>query len=277
MRRVGRISLSARRYGADVIASLQASFANGVASKRSFVFESDVDDQIHNVVRAAEALGLVSVASGQVPRRENGEFRVRWSRYYDDADFDAAEWFSLRIPMLDEASRESLWFLEEPVIDGSSVTLDRGADRPPKNIELLVANASHWAIKKKNAEALQLKDLKHLDFAPIDWPGLQSKWCLVYSRVVLPPMAPSMRLIDRNGDEVSPGYAGAVAIKDHVDYDHAEFHYERADIETAGPFDIARTFEYGAKDENAVVVSKRFVEECAILGILLPWVPVRVS
>lgn len=111
-------------------------------------------------------------------------------------------------------------------------------------------------------------------WAVLAWPCWELK-----SSIVLPKMANRLMQYGWRGEPPRPfegDYSRPVFIDDPP-FSKGEVHYRRSEIETLGPFDIARTFEKYMVPAPALVVSQRFHQYCLSNGIGLWADPVRLD
>ncbi|MDP9175094.1 MAG: hypothetical protein M3O30_14700 [Planctomycetota bacterium] len=99
----------------------------------------------------------------------------------------------------------------------------------------------------------------------------------------MPPVSPTMQLVDKNAKRVWPGRITGVQRLEGL-YS-VELHYRASDLRAIERFDIARTYEhFWGYDNNErqldycpLVVSKRFYDLCQCHNLKVDWLPVHID
>lgn len=97
----------------------------------------------------------------------------------------------------------------------------------------------------------------------------------------LPPLSPSIVLVDDKQQAVPHGSPGPCHPRIDGLYRSSELHYRASDLAKIGPFDLARTFEqfvpFGSPGDRPLIASKRFYDFCTEHRLKTGWVPVRID
>jgi len=105
----------------------------------------------------------------------------------------------------------------------------------------------------------------------------------VTSDFILPPVSPSVELLDKSGKRVWPGSVASVSRVGGL-YNSPELHYRASDLRAIDSFDIAKTYEsFGIAgterkpDYCPIIVSKKFYELCQHHNFKVDWLPVHID
>jgi len=206
-------------------------------------------------------------------------FRWRKYRTYDPSDCMACEYVRMRVTQ---------------AVSG----MDRRPDN--KQFEMWRSKPTAWMLKAGIASAeisyeeivvssevraaLEAGQFAHLRFNNIIhnpvWKA--SLWWELDSDLMLPQVSPTTLLIDDRGEPIKHGDIARpfIGMEPRDGINPPLYTYRRSDLESVGPFDIARAYEpYGNRlpQRNALIVSQRFFRKCLQLKLDCMWVPVRIE
>lgn len=218
-------------------------------------------------------------------RDRKTEYGANYWREYDDSDLDAATYLevspSIRVGNLG-TSPEGRVQLPGLDLDPEQVTMAHAffrqivlPDRWKRKLEgrelagvIFYQAEVHPADTSDSDMVLRLGEE---DVSPYDG----EPWWELRSSIELPPVSPTMTLVDPDERPVEAGSRRWVFRREWP-FNEAELHYRQTDVNAFPPFDLARTFEeWGG--HPALVASKRFYHACREIGLKAGWVPVRID
>lgn len=215
--------------------------------------------------------------------KTDAEFTYRLRRVYSDCDFQACEYLELYggyDPDIGIRGKER----------GAGRTVTQ-IDEPGNADICMISPVSHTHVAVQRArDALERANLVGLRFLPVeknyesvdcDLYDEEDTWWELESDLELPPLAPSVALVHRDGTPFTGDFSKGCGRKKGL-YTNAELHYRRSDLERLGHFDAARTYEHfhprgPAPRSRALVVSQKFYRACRENDIRTRFVPVRID
>jgi hypothetical protein len=135
-------------------------------------------------------------------------------------------------------------------------------------------------------QQMEQAQLRHLVFGEVRFlrrqPPEERYWYLT-SDLILPPMAPVYKLVNKHGEPISE-YEEGCSVREglsipEVLYRPLERHYRASDLAKVEPFDIGLAGPFAQKSSNYLgrVVSNRFYRLCVAHKLKMDWIPVRVD
>ncbi len=113
-----------------------------------------------------------------------------------------------------------------------------------------------------------------------DWSELGEPLWELTSDVVLPPVAPSVQLVNATGGPVESDFSTGCYQREGL-HAQPELRYRSRDLPGLDSFDLARTYEpFGTKPKDCdrrLVASRRFYEFCRQQKLRIDWRPVHIE
>lgn len=253
----------------------------------SFALPAD-DPRTVQIVERLNRAGLRPWTDTFRERQKGIEYAVQLDREYDAADLAACDFLELRPPP--EACNYGAISRGE---SGDVIIPEQ--QMPSGKPDFLFGHTYWYFVPARVKDVLSMGNLKGVKFrptyyAPLDMTAedtdatIRSRHGIPYweldSDRTLPPLSPSMSLVDARGNASSPGVAGPCRPYDGL-YIRPELHYRADDLAKTGQFDLARAHErfnaFGGPGDRPLIASRRFFEFCNERCLRTGWVPVRVD
>ncbi|MEO7716583.1 MAG: hypothetical protein ABIY70_10290 [Capsulimonas sp.] len=230
---------------------------------------------LQRALRMLEEAGATPV--GSLYPRSGEKFRLYITRTYEDADLDAAR-FLIPRHLYDVTFKVDM--------QGKPVMLvDAAFWRKPGN-DYAGANVNNILVSETVTEKIHDLGMLGIEMHPVIVKGgprlgVKKYWRLT-SDIVMPPLSPSMIMLDENGEPYNGDPARECYLRDSRSLPgamiaDAEFHYRKEDVEGMD-FDLAYTQEkLFSRSVPYPVVSQKFYQMAKSLNLAIAWKPVRLD
>jgi len=244
---------------------------------------SSDDPKVQQILSLLQEEGMTPWVDKTRRCDKTSEFSLQYFREYDKYDRSVSEYLEL-----------FSGYDPDIAVPGEERLGDRTVTKinePGKADICMISPGSYTHVAVQRArDALEAANLKGLEFLPVEKNyesvdyGLydeEDTWWELESDLELPPLAPSMTLVHRDGTPFTGDFSKGCRRVEGF-YFPVELHYRRSDLERFGPFDAARTYEqFGPRGPaprcRALVVSKKFYQVCKQHNIRTRFVPVRID
>jgi hypothetical protein len=260
---------------------------------RGFLSIAPLDDsRTQEVLHLLEDAGLTPWDSTKGQSRVVGsEYSLGYEREYDPADLAASEYLQI-LPPSKAFHMEAYSRTESGQIILPKWKMPRGYDIMLTHLRIA------YFVTERAKSVLGEGGLQHVVFRPACYgparlqegdteDSIAARYGRPYweidSDFTLPHLSPSLTLIDFDGrpwgrDDFSNGLLPREGL-----FLYPELRYRRSDLESLGPFDLARTYEpfgnYKSYDRQKcpLIASRRFYETCVANKLKTGWVPVQID
>jgi hypothetical protein len=221
-------------------------------------------------------------------RATDTEYTIYFIRHYDASDLESAELLTPALPWPESVEIWKAWRDDQPhalVVAGLDMFVDR---------DIHVTVGGQLLLPDRTKRILETSGLVGLSFEQVvvDPDGSnpfnerkkprqhifdEAPYWLIQPTVKMPPLSPTMDLRGPKSVPMEPGDPEAcyVSVREG-DYNRAEFHYRRVDVEAMPLFDVAETIEKIMFFHRSIV-SPRFYRFCVDHNIEGHWAPVRLD
>ena len=213
-------------------------------------------------------------------RRPN-EYWVRWKHDYDPEELAAADLLRPHPRIYSEGLHRN----KKGLIQLQYEKLKKRAGVAFTGSGLIVANRIKTILQDEMSHAIfrptvVMKGPLLVERTLVPWKEIGPPFWELISDLILPPLSPSMTLLDKNGHPCNGNFSNGCYMKEGL-YENPEPHYTRKAIKKAGKFDVALTHErFGinpAEEDRQLIVSPRFYKICTEAKLEMDWTIVRID
>ncbi len=226
--------------------------------------------------------GLKEHVYGTDSKKSGGkEYRVH--KYYikEDSDFDSSRCIEL------QPIKDLKWVLREHIDTGTILVPINSLGNKAR----FVGADKSVIVSSKTRDELLAQGFLHLTFRPtkpaqysdvgppevLSWEHHSPQWWELWSDLTLPPLSPTMKHTDGNGNVVARDWKGWKWFSNPTE-DDDRLHYLDSELKGVEPFDIAVTFEHQASPwQRYLVVSQKFYQFCKSKKWAADWEPVAID
>ncbi len=269
----------------NLIAELRAIHPHGAKSNS---FQLDLPEEDPRTTAVTEVLAR----HGCYPRTNDGhardraiEYFIDYYREYDDADLDGvaiirpSPWDTLPCRSGNDRDAQGRIQIEfhKPHLPKIPIANGDGSILVCEHVKQIIdsVNPKHLWFRETGLVAWWDEPPRQLEWASLD----EEPWWEVMSDLLLPPMAPSMTLLDVNTFEHLPCGTDQMCFARDPDEPRdreAQLHFCRNEVDRLGPFDAALTHEH-IGSSHQLVFSGRVYRTLYDAGIQSRWIPCKLD
>ncbi|MBL9148278.1 MAG: hypothetical protein JNM94_06235 [Phycisphaerae bacterium] len=275
--------------GDAAIARLSAIVPEAEVSVLSIFIELDEGDpRLKRVLYVAREFGWQDRRDPPIEGREPRYYRRRSWRVYDDSDLDPCQLLTMEGLVADFDVIASSSSKDERL----RVDVDRCG--LPEHLDVSITGGSGLIVPDRVYRVMHALPLRRLLFRPTvpydrrGWPERESAWedigppwWEITSDLKMPPVAPSLMVLDHKKKPVDRSYNKLTIVKDPTNMylGRPELRYLRSELPPLDSFDAALSYEHsGCAIHGArLIVSQRLRRAWIDAGFKADWMPVHIE